>query len=83
MMKTKLNHCTSRTLPRDLEDLQFLITNYADEVRAIADELDENDREFFLDLNFVRAMEADVRASFREVLRIEECGGVEETREGG
>jgi hypothetical protein len=45
MMKTKLNHCTHRTLPRDLHDLQFLLINFGDEIRTIADQLDEDDRE--------------------------------------
>jgi transcriptional antiterminator len=68
MMKTKLHHCTTRTLPRDLEDLQFLLTNYGDEVAAVADQLDDDDKEFFLDLDFVKMQSLELQARFRALL---------------
>ena len=68
MMKTKLHHCTTRTLPRDLEDLQFLLTNYGDEVAAVADQLDDDDKEFFLDLDFVKMQGLELQAQFRALL---------------
>ncbi len=71
MMKTKLNHCSSRALPRDLEDLQFLLTNYDNEIRTIADQLDEEDREYFFGLEEVRMKDRPSRERWREVLGLD------------
>ena len=71
MMKTKLNHCTNRALPRDLEDLQFLLTSYGEEVREIAHQLDEEDREYFLELEEVRMLDRESRERWRCVLGLD------------
>jgi hypothetical protein len=68
MMKTKLHHCTTRTLPRDLEDLQFLLTNYRDEVATVADQLDDDDTEFFLDLEYVKMQDLELQTRYRALL---------------
>ena len=57
MMKTKLNHCINRALPKNLENLQFLLANYADEIRETADQLDEEDQEYFFGLEEVRMLD--------------------------
>jgi hypothetical protein len=68
MMKTKLHHCTARTLPRDLEDLQLLLTNYRDEVGTVADQLDDDDTEFFLDLEYVKMQDLELQTRYRALL---------------
>ncbi len=74
MMRTKLNHCTNRALARDLEDLQFLLTNYEKEIRMIADRLDEEDREYFFGLEQVRMMDRRSRERWRRVLGLDAEG---------
>ena len=71
MMKTKLNHCANHTLPRDVEDLQFLLTNYEKEIRMIANQLDEEDREYFFGLEQVRMMDRRSRERWRGVLGLD------------
>jgi hypothetical protein len=48
MMRTKLHHCTDRVLPRDFDDIDFLLTNYAPQVSAIVNQLTGNSKGFFL-----------------------------------
>ncbi|ERF72000.1 hypothetical protein EPUS_09366 [Endocarpon pusillum Z07020] len=81
-MKTKLNHCTNRAWPEDLEDLedlQFLLTSYGEGVWEIADQLDEEDRESFLEWEEVRRLDRESRERWRRVLGLD---GGEETAAG-
>lgn len=49
MLKCKLWACADQGVERDITDIQYLVSNYTDEIRGIADELDEEDVALFLE----------------------------------
>jgi hypothetical protein len=69
MMKTKLRNCTARTMERDLEDLKFLLDNYASEIAAIRGQLDDDDIECFLAKDYMTHMGSQCVAHYRSILR--------------
>ncbi|KAI9844971.1 MAG: hypothetical protein M1837_005115 [Sclerophora amabilis] len=69
MMRTKLKCCSSRGFGRDMGDLEYLLKHEGHNVTAIADQLDEGDKEFFLGTAFVRDKGDEVAAHWRALLR--------------
>ncbi len=49
MLKCKLWACADRGVERDITDIQYLVSNYTDEIRGIANELNEEDVALFLE----------------------------------
>lgn len=68
MMRTKLRACTTRTLDRDVADIQFLLDNFPAEVAAIAGRLEAGGRDFFLNTAYIRSLPASIQARYRQVL---------------
>ena len=69
MMRTKLRLCTARAKDRDLEDIKFLLDNYAGGVAAIRSQLDIDDIEYFLARGFVTRLGNQWVAYYRSLLR--------------
>ena len=68
MMRTKLHHCTGRALPRDFDDIEFLLTNYAPQVSAVADQLPGDSKGFFLDHKRITSKASALQTRYRAVL---------------
>jgi hypothetical protein len=68
MMKTKLHHCSGRVLLRNFRDIEFLINQYGPEVRAVAGQLDEDARRFFLNYETIRSRDTCTQEYYRTTL---------------
>ena len=68
MMRTKLRHCSTRTLKRDLEDIKYMLDTYVSEIPVIRNRLDKNDLNFFLGTNRVKEMAPAVQARYRTLV---------------
>ncbi|KAI9761253.1 MAG: cysteine desulfurase [Chaenotheca gracillima] len=68
MMRTKLRHCATRAMPRDVQDIEYFLNHEGPQVQAIADQLDQGDRESFLETAYIREQEESARAQFRMLL---------------
>ncbi|OAL44276.1 hypothetical protein IQ07DRAFT_636334 [Pyrenochaeta sp. DS3sAY3a] len=70
MMRTKLRHCATRTMDRDVIDLKFMLDTFRDEVVAIRNQLDDGDIEAFLDRDYIKELGDAWRTYYRSLL----CG---------
>jgi hypothetical protein len=57
-------------MDRDLEDIKFLLDNFADDVAAVRSQLDMNDIEYLLDLGYITRLGSQWVARYRSLL----CG---------
>ncbi|KAF1961480.1 hypothetical protein CC80DRAFT_532095 [Byssothecium circinans] len=69
MMRTKLRHCTTRTMERDLEDIKFLLDNFAGDVAAVRSQLDDGDIEYLLARDYITSLGSQWVARYRSILR--------------
>jgi hypothetical protein len=69
MMRTKLRHCATRTMERDLDDIKFMLDNFRDEVVAIRNQLDDGDVEYFLDRDYIKGLGDKLQTYYRSLLR--------------
>lgn len=67
-MRTKLQNCAARAMERDIEDMQYLLSNYGSEVSSIRDQLDQDDVDEFFDLYWATAAPPEQVAHYRRVL---------------
>jgi hypothetical protein len=68
MMRTKLHHCIDRVLPRDFDDIEFLLTKYAPQVSAIANQLTGDSKGFFLNHDRITSKGTALQARYRAIL---------------
>jgi hypothetical protein len=69
-MRIKLRLCTTRSQPRDLQDIKYLLDNYASDVEAIRSQLDVDDVEYFLAREYITNLGDWWVARYRSLL----CG---------
>ncbi|KAF2761194.1 hypothetical protein EJ05DRAFT_473734 [Pseudovirgaria hyperparasitica] len=70
MLKTKLWHCNGREELRDVRDIQFLFENYEANVRSVAGDLDDDDKEGFMSRREIQEIGEETQSMYRNILRI-------------
>ena len=68
MMRSKLGNCVARGMARDIDDIRFLLENFGDDVAGIWRDLDQDDVDEFLELDWVLELPNSVCDRYRRVL---------------
>ncbi|WEW54694.1 hypothetical protein PRK78_000116 [Emydomyces testavorans] len=68
MMRSKLRHCVTRGMDKDVEDVQYLLKNFGTEISNIQHQLNQDEVDQFLTLDWAAAIPPSLMAYYRQTL---------------
>jgi hypothetical protein len=68
MVRSKMRHCVTRDMARDVQDVIYLLDNYVAEIKTVRNQLNKNEVDEFLELPWTKEVPAEVIAGYRDIL---------------
>lgn len=68
MVRSKIQHCVTRTLARDVQDVLYLLDNYGPEISHYRDKLNKGETDSFLQLPWTEQVVPQALTTYKLIL---------------